>query len=342
LRVAGPTHAGAMSFLRRPEISDGIEIVNAPQNLSGDLYHVLLRAPWWAALSFIAALVLAIDGAFAFVYLWTGGVANARPGSLKDAFFFSVQTLGTIGYGAMYPVGLGAHLAVTAESIARAGGRGARHRAGLRQVLHPARAHRVLAQPRVQPHGRRPTLALRVANQRGNYVAEAQVSVTLVRLEKTKEGVSYYRLYQLPLLRDRSPALGRSWTILHKVDREEPALRRDAADSAGAGHGVIVSLSGLDGTSSQTLHRAAPLSRDRTAIRHAAGRHHERAAGWRLADGLRPHARADADRAYAGVPLASAGMSPLSRRRGGCRRRCGKLSDKGLFAAVSGGCPAGR
>ena len=82
----------------------GIDVVNAPQDLLGDIYHVLLRAPWWVTMAAIAALVLAVNLVFAVVYLFTGGIANARPGSFADAFFFSVQTMGTIGYGAMYPV----------------------------------------------------------------------------------------------------------------------------------------------------------------------------------------------------------------------------------------------
>src|SRR2546422_10041810 len=55
---------------------------------------------------------------FAIVYLFTGGIANARPGSFADAFFFSVQTLGTAGYGWMYPQSRAANVAVTAESLA--------------------------------------------------------------------------------------------------------------------------------------------------------------------------------------------------------------------------------
>src|SRR5437868_5337592 len=95
----------------------GIDVVNAPHDRWSDLYHQLIRAPWWLTLVSIAFLVLAINVFFAIVYLLTGGVANARHGSFADAFFFSVQTVGTIGYGAMYPQTMAAHLAVTAESI---------------------------------------------------------------------------------------------------------------------------------------------------------------------------------------------------------------------------------
>src|SRR5207244_3953508 len=61
------------------------------------------------------------------------------------------------------------------------------------------------------------TLALRVANERGNFVVEAQLRMVVVRSEPTAEGVPFYRMMDLALVRDRSPALGRSWTVLHKI-----------------------------------------------------------------------------------------------------------------------------
>src|SRR5204862_7705264 len=95
----------------------GIDVVNAPKDVWGDVYHQLLRAPWSLTLLAIAGMVLAIDVLFALAFLLTGGIANARPGSFADAFFFSVQTLGTIGYGKLAPVSLAAHLLVTIESF---------------------------------------------------------------------------------------------------------------------------------------------------------------------------------------------------------------------------------
>src|SRR5438132_14331526 len=100
-----------------PQEDTGTDVVHAPQHVWSDLYHELLRAPWWLTLLAISGMVLAVNLVFAVVYLLTGGVANARPGSFADAFFFSLQTLGTAGYGWMYPQSRSANLAVTAESI---------------------------------------------------------------------------------------------------------------------------------------------------------------------------------------------------------------------------------
>src|SRR5215468_8297926 len=89
-----------------------IHIIGAPAPGIRDLYHALLRVPWWATFVVIVGSFLAINVIFAVLYLWVGGVAHARPGSLVDAFFFSVQTMGTIGYGTMYPASNGANTLV--------------------------------------------------------------------------------------------------------------------------------------------------------------------------------------------------------------------------------------
>src|SRR5512141_2667067 len=80
-----------------------------------DLYHWLLRVPGWVALGTIAGAYLALNAAFALVYLAVGGIAGAAPGSFLDAFFFSVETMGTIGYGTMYPATRAANAVMVVE-----------------------------------------------------------------------------------------------------------------------------------------------------------------------------------------------------------------------------------
>src|SRR5262245_19572652 len=95
-----------------------IHVVGAPPSNWSDLYHALLRMPWWLALSGIVFVYLALNVLFALGYLVVGGIANAHHGSFSDAFYFSVQTMGTIGYGSMYPVGRAANVLVVIESVA--------------------------------------------------------------------------------------------------------------------------------------------------------------------------------------------------------------------------------
>src|SRR5207237_10891573 len=101
-----------------PQEDTGIDVVNAPQHVWSDLYHELLRAPWWLTLLAISGMVLAVNLVFAIVYLLTGGVANARPGSFADAFLFIVQTLGTAGSRRIYPQAEAANPGVPAAAAA--------------------------------------------------------------------------------------------------------------------------------------------------------------------------------------------------------------------------------
>ena len=237
-----------------PQDDTGIDVVHAPQDGWGDLYHELLRAPWWVTLLAIAAGVLAVNVVFALVFVLTGGIANARHGSFADAFFFSVQTLGTIGYGALYPQTLAAHLAVTAESIVSLVAIGLSTGLIFTKFAIPvarlefARNAVVYLQDGVR------TLGIRVANRRGNFIVEASVRVTLVRAETTPEGLFFYRLYDLTLARDRSNAIGRSWLVLHRIEETSPLRGLTVEMLRDADLEIQVAITGIDGTTSQTLH----------------------------------------------------------------------------------------
>lgn len=219
-----------------------------------DLYHVLLRSPWWVDVLIISGLFFAANLLFAMGYLLSGGIANARPGSFQDAFFFSVQTMGTIGYGTMYPVTLTAHLLVTLQSLA-----GIFVLALATGIIFAKfsipRARVVFSRSiAIHPMDGVPTLTFRIANERKNYLAEAQVRLSLMRTECTREGVELYRMRDLHLVRDRSPAFVRTWTVLHPITPESPLFGRTPEDLAEDETQIIVTLMGIDGTSSQTLH----------------------------------------------------------------------------------------
>src|SRR6266446_3619800 len=227
-----------------PQDDTGIDVVHAPRDVLGDLYHELLGAPWSLTLLVIAVMLLALNVAFALVYVVTGGIANAEHGSFADAFFFSVQTLGTIGYGAMYPQSRAAHLVVTVESIVALVAVALATGIVFTKFSMPVARLEFSRNIAVYRQDGVRTLAIRVANQRRNFIVE----------ETTEEGVFLYRMYDLDLVRDRSSAMGRSWTILHRMAEKSPL--RDATEDSirGADVELQVAVNGLDGTTFQTLH----------------------------------------------------------------------------------------
>ena len=183
-----------------------------------------------------------------------GGVAHARPHVFSDAFYFSVQTMGTIGYGAMYPETRAANLLVVMESVT--GLLVTAVATGLVFAKFSLATSRIVFAERavVGPMDGVPTLMFRLGNERSNRIIEATVRVSMVRTERTREGMLFYRMYDLALTRERSPALSRSWTAMHPISPASPlwgqtpaSLKRDEVE-------LFVTVSGTDDTSLQLVH----------------------------------------------------------------------------------------
>jgi inward rectifier potassium channel len=205
-------------------------------------------------LSFIAAMVLAVNLLFALAYVIAGGIANAEHGSFADAFFFSVQTMGTVGYGNMYPQSRAANLIVTAETVAALVVAALSTGLVFTKFSIPVARLEFARNAVLYLQDGQPTLAIRLANRRGNFIVEATVRVTVVRGETTQEGLFFYRMYDLQLVRDHSSAVGRSWLILHRIDERSPLRGATEASVRGADLEIQVAVTGLDGTTAQTLH----------------------------------------------------------------------------------------
>jgi inward rectifier potassium channel len=234
---------------------DRMVVIGAKSPWFGDLYHRTLTMPWWVFLLALSAVYLGANVLFALLYLGQrGAVANARPGEFWDALFFSVQTMATIGYGQMAPATFYANLVVTFETVF-----------GLMLLavatgLVFARFSRPTARvvfsrvAVVAPYDGVPTLSLRLANERRNQILEARVGVTLVRDERSKEGTAMRRFYDLPLARARSPIFSMTFTVMHQIDRASPLCGATPESLAECGCEIVVTVTGLDETMSQTVH----------------------------------------------------------------------------------------
>jgi len=231
-----------------------IEGMGAWHSYWSEPYHLLLTIPWPGFLALLSLSYVLANAVFALAYMVSGGIENARPGSFFDAFFFSVQTMASIGYGFMHPTTAFANLIVTVESLVGLLGLAMATGLGFARFSKPT-ARVLFSQVAViMPFNGIPTLIFRTANKRRNQILEAQLQVSLLRDEITVEGEFMRRFYDLNLVRSRNPAFALTWSAMHPIDETSPLYGATADSLIEEEATITVSLAGLDETVAQPIH----------------------------------------------------------------------------------------
>jgi inward rectifier potassium channel len=195
-----------------------------------DLYHLIVMLSWPRFLLLVVGAHLAMNIGFAFLYLAKpGAVENVRPGSFADAFFFSVETSATVGYGRMVPVTLYGHVVSTTEIFA--GVAFTALTTGLLFVRFARPRARILYSESavIASHDGRPTLMIRIANGRRSLLFDATAHLNLLLSIRGKRGETIRRVHELHLLRSRLPMFPLTWTLMHPIDDTSPLRGYDAA-----------------------------------------------------------------------------------------------------------------
>lgn len=235
---------------------DGSLNVGVSRNVAvNDFYHWLVTRPWSVVIGMLTTAFFGANAVFAAAYLLAGdAIENARPGSFADAYFFSIQTMATIGYGKMVPATFLANVLVGVESFV--GMLGLALATGLMFAKFSRPTARVLFSgvAVVTTRDGVPSLMFRIANERDSHIVEAQAHVILVRSETTREGESVRRFYDLELSRRQNALFALSWTVVHPIEPSSPLweLSRESLEAMDAE--ILVSVVGLDAQLSQTIH----------------------------------------------------------------------------------------
>jgi inward rectifier potassium channel len=256
-----------------------------------DLYHWLLTTSWGLFAAIGLAAYLFSNTLFAGLYLIDPhGISGARPGNFADAFFFSVETIGTIGYGVLAPRDLYANIVMTGENffglsfIAVATG------VIFARVSRPTARVMFSKNALITQHDGALTLMFRAANERANRVLEAEVTVSITRDLRTLEGKTMRRFEQLNLVRSKSPLFALTWTVLHIIDESSPLFGVTEEALANASGQILVVLSGMDETFAQRIHaRHSYMPGDIVWNRHFADVIFEDDEGGRIVDYGRFH-----------------------------------------------------
>ncbi len=227
--------------------------IGLPRRRWRDLYHVYMTISWPRLFAAFAGFFIAFNLLFAGLYsLQAGDIAHLNPPGFWGRFFFSVETLATVGYGDMHPQTVFAHIVASIQIFVSmmslaviAGMMFARFSRPTARILFARHAV-------VRPLDGKLTLMLRAANERQNAIIEAQAHLRLVRDERSVEGYPIRRIHDLPLRRSEQPAFMFGWTLLHTVDEDSP-LAAHTPQSPDAGAFLVLTITGIDETTSQTM-----------------------------------------------------------------------------------------
>jgi inward rectifier potassium channel len=231
------------------------------RKIIGSAYLQLVTMTWPRFLLLVTVFYLAINVLFAVVYHSIG--ENTLHTSERDlglsgfarAFFFSAQTLTTVGYGSLYPFGLAAHVIAAIE--AALGLMGFALATGLLFARFSRPSARLVFSDRmvVAPYRDVTSLQFRLANERSNVLMEVEADMILMTVDRDDSGQLRRNFVELALERRKIFFLALSWTIVHPVDESSPLWGRTAADLERLQAELLILIKGFDDSFSQVVHR---------------------------------------------------------------------------------------
>jgi inward rectifier potassium channel len=220
-----------------------------------DFYHAVLSVPWSVFFLGLGAAFVAVNAVFALAYLLDpNGIEHARRGNFWDAFVFSAQTIGSINYSVMVPKSTYVNTVVIIEAFTGyvvlalfTGMIFARFSRPFARIVFSKVAV-------ISPYDGVPTLMFRTANQRGNQILDASITVTLACQHQSCEGLVMRRFQELKLVRARTSLFALSWTIMHVIDETSPLFGVTEQDLIDRQIELIALLSGADATMAETIY----------------------------------------------------------------------------------------
>jgi inward rectifier potassium channel len=223
-------------------------------------YHYLLNISWTKFLAYVGASYVACNTIFAVAYLLCGPEAlfgmnplDHMAGRFATAFFFSVHTLATIGYGSIHPQNLGSNIVVTVEALA--GLIGFSFVAGIVFARFARPVARILFSRSaiIAPYKDITAFMFRIVNQKSSEIVELRAKLMLAR-RKRESPNGEREFIALNLERERVSFFPLSWTIVHPIDRESPLFGMGEEDLRDCETEFLILLNGFDETFSQNVH----------------------------------------------------------------------------------------
>jgi inward rectifier potassium channel len=212
-----------------------------------DPYHFALTLSWGAFASAALAAIVLINTLFALLYLAApGAVQNLRPHDVVMAFFFSLETLSTVGYGEMAPSGLYGHVVAGTEIVFGMALTAVMTGLVFFRFSRPRARFLFAGKLVVVSHNGRPTMMLRLVNARSSDMTSVNASLGMVLAEVTAEGRPFQAVRDLDLVRSKIPIFPPTWTIMHVIDASSPLHGVTPEQLSAMGARFYVSVEGYD------------------------------------------------------------------------------------------------
>ena len=221
----------------------------------GDFYIKTLGTSWLRLILSITVIYVLVNLIFAGLYLLEdGSIENARPGSFADAFFFSVQTLATIGYGKLAPATTFANILVAIEALAGLSGLAVATGVIFSKISRPNARVLFSNSALISSHDGVRCFMFRLGNLRSSQIADPTIKATLICDELSENGRKRRVFHDLHLVRSTLPILMPSWTIRHQVVENSPIFSFTKNTFKQKNVEIIVSMIGFDEVLAQNVH----------------------------------------------------------------------------------------
>jgi len=234
-------------------------------------YHALLSMSWVKFHSMVVIAYFLVNIFFGCAYLMCG--PDALPGSgatslsgrFFDAFFFSVQTLATIGYGKMSPSGYAANIIVAFEALTGLFGFALATGLLFARFSKPSAQIQYSEKSVIAPYRGTTGFMFRIVNERKNQLIEVNATLTFSRNE-THNGKHVRKFYSLSLERQKVTFFPLHWTIVHPIDEQSPLFGVSQQDLENSDAEFSILLTAIDETFSQTVHSRSSYKFDEVVV----------------------------------------------------------------------------